>query len=73
MLETVRPAQSATNQREENTMAVKDPVCGMRIEKEDAVARVEYEGKAYYFCSEDCRTEFEASPEDYADEGGEVE
>lgn len=54
-------------------MAVQDPVCGMRIEKEDAVARVEYGGKAYYFCSEDCRSEFEANPEDYADEAGEAD
>ncbi|MGK7312666.1 MAG: YHS domain-containing protein [Candidatus Longimicrobiales bacterium M2_2A_002] len=54
-------------------MTVKDPVCGMQIEKEDAVARVEYKGKAYYFCSEDCSSEFEDNPEDYADEGGVVE
>jgi YHS domain-containing protein len=54
-------------------MTVKDPVCGMQIEKEDAVARVEYNGKAYYFCSEDCSSEFEDNPEDYADEGGVVE
>lgn len=58
---------------EEDSMAVQDPVCGMRIEKEDAVARVEYGGKAYYFCSEDCRSEFEANPEDYADEAGEAD
>jgi YHS domain-containing protein len=47
-------------------MTVTDPVCGMRIEEEDAVARVEYEGDLYYFCSEDCREEFEEAPEDYA-------
>ena len=58
---------------EANAMTVKDPVCGMQIEKEDAVARVEYNGKAYYFCSEDCSSEFEDNPEDYADEGGVVE
>ena len=29
-------------------MTVTDPVCGMRIEEEDAVARVEYEGDLYY-------------------------
>ncbi len=48
-------------------MAVKDPVCGMMIEKQDAVATADYKGKTYYFCSQDCKTEFEAAPEDYAD------
>lgn len=46
---------------------VKDPVCGMEIEQEDAVASTEYEGSTYYFCSEDCREAFEEDPEDYAD------
>jgi YHS domain-containing protein len=49
-------------------MTVKDPVCGMQIEQEDAVAEVEYRGDKYYFCSESCKEEFEENPEDYADE-----
>ena len=48
---------------------VKDPVCGMMIEPDDAVGTSEYEGKTYYFCSDDCKTEFDANPEDYAEEG----
>ncbi|HKP76148.1 MAG TPA: YHS domain-containing protein [Longimicrobiaceae bacterium] len=49
---------------------VKDPVCGMMIEPDDAVGTSEYEGKTYYFCSDDCKTEFDANPEDYAEEDG---
>ena len=45
---------------------VKDPVCGMEIEKEKSVANKEYEGKTYYFCSASCRDKFNASPQDYA-------
>lgn len=45
---------------------VKDPVCGMEIEKEKAAAHKEYEGKTYYFCSASCRDKFNASPQDYA-------
>jgi P-type Cu+ transporter len=45
---------------------VKDPVCGMQIEQDDAVATVEHEGKKYYFCSDDCREAFQEDPEDYA-------
>lgn len=51
-------------------MKVKDPICGMTIEQSDAVGTSDYEGKRYYFCSEDCKVEFDENPEDYADEGG---
>lgn len=44
---------------------VKDPVCGMMIEPDDAVASVEHEGKTYYFCSQDCKEAFEEDPESY--------
>jgi YHS domain-containing protein len=41
---------------------VTDPVCGMRIDAEDAAATVEHDGKTYYFCSETCRDVFVADP-----------
>jgi YHS domain-containing protein len=47
---------------------VKDPVCGMMIEAESAVARIDKDGQSYFFCSEECRTAFEASPERYVGE-----
>lgn len=47
----------------------KDPVCGMVIEESDAVGTSEYEGKRYYFCSDDCKTSFDENPEDYAEKG----
>lgn len=57
--------------KEESMAKVKDPVCGMMIEPSDAVGTTDYEGKTYYFCSEDCKVEFDENPEDYAkDEGG---
>ena len=43
-----------------------DPVCGMDLEESQAKASAEFEGKTYYFCSDACREEFEASPEQYA-------
>jgi adenylate cyclase len=39
-----------------------DPVCGMRIDPEDAAATAQREGTTYYFCSEACRERFEADP-----------
>ena len=46
----------------------KDPVCGMTVETASAKSSL-YQGRAYYFCSADCRDKFEASPERYANRG----
>ena len=43
-----------------------DPVCGMKTEESDAAATSEYKGTTYYFCSEDCKEEFDEDPESYA-------
>jgi len=45
---------------------VVDPVCGMRIESEEAAGTMEYEGKTYYFCSQTCHDAFVADPSAYA-------
>ncbi len=42
-----------------------DPVCGMRVDTSDAPEKVDHDGATYYFCSKDCRQEFEANPSDY--------
>ena len=44
---------------------VKDPVCGMMIDDKSAAASSEYHGKRYFFCSKDCKTEFDENPEEY--------
>src|SRR5690606_28110358 len=43
-----------------------DPVCGMTIETEAAVAHAEYEGTTYYFCSRACYEAFVADQGLYA-------
>jgi len=40
---------------------VRDPVCGMSVEIERAVA-VDYQGRTFHFCSRGCSWEFQASP-----------
>ena len=45
---------------------VVDPVCGMRIESEEAAGPVDFEGKTYYFCSQTCHDAFVADPSSYA-------
>jgi adenylate cyclase len=46
---------------------VTDPVCGMRIDPDDAVASAEHEGQRYWFCSVACRDTFAADPEPTGD------
>ena len=42
---------------------VKDPVCGMTVE--DCALETAYEGIRYFFCSEQCRERFLATPHLY--------
>jgi Cu+-exporting ATPase len=49
---------------EGGTMAmVTDPVCGMRIDADDAVASAEHDGRTFYFCSQTCHDVFIATPD----------
>ena len=40
-----------------------DPVCGMRVEVENAQHISEYQGTTYYFCGKGCKLDFEDEPE----------
>jgi uncharacterized protein len=40
-----------------------DPVCGMKVDRAKAV-RLEHAGRTYYFCSEHCREQFLAHPDE---------
>ena len=46
---------------------VKDPVCGMMVDPETAPAHTTYESQEVYFCSHECRREFENEPARYVD------
>jgi len=43
---------------------VRDPVCGIMVEKDPQLA-AEYKGKAYYFCSKADRDKFKQNPHNY--------
>jgi P-type Cu+ transporter len=45
--------------------SVRDPVCGMTVDTEAGKPRLNYLGKDYHFCSERCRSKFQANPADY--------
>ena len=44
---------------------VEDPVCGMRLDPDDAAATAELGGRIFYFCSETCHDAFVSDPETY--------
>jgi Cu+-exporting ATPase len=46
---------------------VEDPVCGLPVDPERALAKADHGSITYYFCAEPCRRQFERNPEDYAD------
>jgi Cu+-exporting ATPase len=46
---------------------VKDPVCGMEIDKEKAKGPASHMGRSFYFCSESCQKKFEKEPMKYMD------
>ena len=55
--------------RKETIMTeTKCPVCGMEMDPDDVVSETNYEGKSYYFCSDECRKTWDADPERYASE-----
>lgn len=45
---------------------VTDPVCNMQIDEKKAAGKTDYNGKAYYFCAQSCKTKFDANPQQYA-------
>ena len=49
---------------------VTDPVCGMQIDPQTAGASVIYDGKTYFFCSENCKQQFERAPAHFAEHPG---
>src|SRR5438034_279750 len=42
---------------------VKDPVCGMSVDPQNAAGFYEYKGQTYFFCSIGCGEKFKADPE----------
>ena len=51
--------------KDERTMTVTDPVCGMQIDIQEAAAQEDDGGWAYFFCSAQCHRLFRANPERY--------
>jgi Cu+-exporting ATPase len=44
---------------------VRDPVCGMIISADEAAGKIDHSDHTHYFCSDQCRREFEKDPKKY--------
>jgi Cu+-exporting ATPase len=44
---------------------VRDPVCGMVVDPQQAAGSAVYQGETYYFCSKGCAAKFQADPQKY--------
>jgi YHS domain-containing protein len=62
--------RAGTEGRTSDMTMVADPVCGMRIDTDDAVASAEHGGQTYYFCSQACHDAFVADPASYTSADG---
>ena len=43
----------------------KDPICGMTVEPPEAAAKIDHDGRSYYFCSAGCARRFAKEPEQF--------
>jgi YHS domain-containing protein len=50
-----------------------DPVCGMKVNEQQAAGQSQYLDKTYYFCSENCQRKFEQRPEQYVVKSGQAQ
>lgn len=52
---------------------VRDVVCDMMVDPEEAPAQTDYKAATFYFCSEECKEAFERNPEKYLLHGEEAD
>ncbi|GAB5376828.1 MAG: heavy metal translocating P-type ATPase [Acuticoccus sp.] len=52
-----------TEDRPPESEAVRDPVCGMTVQRDAGKPTAEHDGTIYHFCSEGCRKKFVARPD----------
>ena len=52
---------------------VTDPVCGMQLEPSKAAAESNYQGRTYYFCSQEDKMKFDEDPRKYLDKNAPTE
>jgi YHS domain-containing protein len=62
-VETYLQLETMEQYQEDNLVV--DPVCGMRVNRRDAPASMQFHGQTYFFCLEECQKKFAENPERY--------
>jgi YHS domain-containing protein len=62
----IRMVKTKANLETEGSMTT-DPVCGMKVDDKRGEFHTQFAGKKYFFCSDECRQEFEAEPDAYVE------
>ena len=47
-------------------MTAIDPICKMKVDEKSARFKSDHEGKSFYFCSQGCKSKFDADPHRFA-------
>jgi YHS domain-containing protein len=62
LISLVLIALYATRDKSDDSPFATDPICGMQVNKADAIHRYTHEGHPYYFCSPGCLDSFSKNP-----------
>ncbi len=57
--------EETADQGAAETVLVKDAVCGMSVDPATSTIKADYKDKTYHFCSDGCKTKFEANPAEF--------
>ena len=52
---------------ERQPSSVRDPVCGLEIDQQNAAATPAYQGQTFYFCRVECQRQFDENPGRFAE------
>ncbi len=42
-----------------------DPICNMEVDESTSEFKSDYNGTSYYFCSQECKDEFDENPDSF--------
>jgi YHS domain-containing protein len=62
LISLVLIALYATRDKSDDSPFATDPICGMQVNKADAIHRYTHGGHPYYFCSPGCLDSFSKNP-----------
>jgi YHS domain-containing protein len=59
------PLEQIENNQSSELIELRDPVCGMEVQKSSTALISDHFGRTFHFCSEQCRKLFDINPNKY--------